>query len=194
MRHPCLALAAAGLFLTTSGPDSVRGEERPGIQGVRHQVNLSIKLDPASPLSQGASGQPLKATLTVAVLISDQALGSSFVGIVPGKISDFDPIKGSTEQKIWSDTICHPERGTPKVTALNVDGSITDGTTPISVSSRFRKLGLLVPSDEVTPGRSLPGGVDQIGPFIATRAETKKTRLFLELKLYALPCDFRAKE
>ncbi len=37
--------------------------------------------------------------------------------------------------------------------------------------------------------KRLASGSDDVGPFIATRTETKQSRLFVDLKLYILPCD-----
>jgi hypothetical protein len=63
------------------------------------------------------------------------------------------------------------------------------GNKRTSVDARWRQLGLFVPRDEVMPSKKLDNGADKIGSYIATRTETKQSRLFVDLKLYILPCD-----
>src|SRR5450759_4102901 len=59
---------------------------------------------------------------------------------------------------------------------------------PVLIAARFRWLGRLLPGDEVMAGKRLASGSDDVVPFIATRTETKQSRLFVDLKLYILPC------
>ena len=40
--------------------------------------------------------------------------------------------------------------------------------------------------------KRLASGSDDVGQFIATRTETKQSRLFVDLKLYILPCTITA--
>jgi hypothetical protein len=40
--------------------------------------------------------------------------------------------------------------------------------------------------------KRLASSTDDVGPFIATRTETKQSRLFVDLKLYILPCSLTA--
>jgi hypothetical protein len=49
-----------------------------------------------------------------------------------------------------------------------------------------------LPGDEVMPSKRLTSGTDDVGPFIATRTETKKSRLLVDLKLYMMPCTLSA--
>jgi hypothetical protein len=50
-------------------------------------------------------------------------------------------------------------------------------------------LGLFLPRDEVLVSKRLDNGTAKIGSYLATRTETKQSRLLLDLKLYILPCN-----
>jgi len=135
-----------------------------------------------------STDEPITATLTVKTRISAHSQETNFYGDVPATVSDFNPVKGSREQEVWKDAQCHHERGFPKLSVINVDGSITNAQQSLPIAARFRWLGRLLPGDEVMAGKRLASGSDDVGPFIATRTETKKSRLFVDLKLYILPC------
>jgi hypothetical protein len=49
-----------------------------------------------------------------------------------------------------------------------------------------------LPGDEVMAAKRLMRGSDDVGPFIATRTETKKSRLLVDLKLYMMQCTLSA--
>jgi hypothetical protein len=161
------------------------------IRGIRHVLDLTIKLDPASHYwRQSPDGSPV-ATLGVIMRISAHSQEANFFGNVRATVPDFDPIKGSREHEVWKDAKCHHERGFPKITVLGVYGSITAGKKESNISARYRQIGLMLPSDEVIPSERLSGGIDNVGPFIATRTKTKRSKLFVDLKLHILPCDLR---
>lgn len=157
--------------------------------GIRHILYLTIKSDPDSRFLQQSSGEPLAATLTVKTRISAHSQETNFYGDVAAMVSDFDPFTGSREQEVWKDVKCHHERGFPKISVINVDGSITNGQTKLPIAARFRSIGLQIPGDEVMAGKRISNGTDTVGPFIATRTQTRQSRLFVDLKLYILPCD-----
>ena len=161
-------------------------------RGIRHVLYLTIKSDPYSLFLQQNYDEPYSATLTAKIRISAHSLETNFSGDVPATVSNFDPITGSREQEVWEDAKCHHERGYPKVTVITIDGSITNGQTKLPISARYRSVGLLLPGDEVMPAKRLVRGTDDVGSFIATHTETKKSRLFMDLKLYILPCDLQA--
>ena len=163
-----------------------------GARGIRHVLYLTIKSDPDSRLLQQSKDEPVTATITVKARISAHSQETNFYGDVPATVHDFNPIKGSRAQEIWKDAQCHHERGYPKISIINVDGSIANGQQKHPISARYRWLGRLLPGDEVTASKRLDGGSDDIGPFIATRTETKQSRLLMDLKLYILPCDLSA--
>jgi hypothetical protein len=171
---------------TTSGiPDA-------STQGIKHALFLTIKSDSNSPLLQQSAGESQTAALTVKIRISAHSQETNFYGDLPATVSDFDPIKGSSERKVWEDAKCHHARGIPKITVINVDGSIANKQKTLSIAARYRWLGLLLPGDEIMPGKRVAIGTDDIGPFFTMRTETKKSRLFVDLKLYTLPCDLQS--
>jgi hypothetical protein len=79
-----------------------------------------------------------------------------------------------------------------KMTVINVDGSITDKQRILPIAARYRWLGLLLPGDEIMPSRRIATGTDDVGSFVSTRTETRQSRLFVDLKLYSLPCDLQS--
>ena len=178
-------ILAAPNWAAAQETSSIRGA---GAGGIRHILYVTIKSDPDSRVLQQSSDEPITATLTVKTRISAHSQETNFYGDVPATVSDFDPIKGSREQEVWKDAQCHHERGFPKITVINVDGSIINAQKSLPIAARFRWLGRLLPGDEVMAGKRLASGSDDVGPFIATRTETKQSRLFVDLKLYILPC------
>jgi len=184
-------------FLIVAGPNCAAAQETSSIsiastRGVRHILYLTIKPDPSSRFIQQRSDEPLAATLAVKTRISSHSQQTNFYGDVAATVSDFDPFTGSREQEVWRDARCHHERGLPKISVINVDGSITNGQEKHPIAARFRWLGRLLPGDEVMPGKRLSTDTDAVGPFIATRTETRQSRLLVDMKLYILPCDLAA--
>lgn len=176
-------------WATAQETSSIRGA---GAGGIRHILYVTIKSDPDSRVLQQSSDEPITATLTIKTRISAHSQETNFYGDVPATVSDFDPIKGSREQEVWKDAQCHHERGYPKISVINVDGSITNAHKSSPIAARFRWLGRLLPGDEVMAAKRLASGSDDVGQFIATRTETKQSRLFVDLKLYILPCTITA--
>lgn len=157
--------------------------------GVRNILYIAIKADPHPGTPQQSSKGPHSATLTVRIRLSAHSQETNFFGIVPVTVSNFDPIKGSPEQEVWKDARCHHERGGfPKMTVITVDGVTADGQKQHPISARFRWIGLGLPDDEVMASRGLVLGSDDVGPFVATRTETKTSHLAVDLKMYSLPC------
>jgi hypothetical protein len=193
---PKSILAFAGLLIVIAANCAAAQDTsaipRDGMHGIRHVLDLTIKSDPASHYLPQSSDESPRATLAVLIRISAHSQETNFYGNVRAAVSDFDPIKGSHEREVWKDAKCHHERGFPKITVLDVDGSITTGKKKRLIYARYRQIGLLLPKDEVMPSKRLSGGIDNIGPFIATRTETKLSRLFVDLKLHILPCDLGA--
>jgi hypothetical protein len=199
--RPLTQLKAAlslGLLVSAVSSSAIAEEARTttaNIKGIEHVLYLAIRPDPASPLLRQANGhpipigQPVMAKFVVGVRISAHSQETNFFGVVPATVSEFDLTKGSKEQPIWRDGKCHHERGFPKITAQGVEGSVTSGQEKRSITARWRVLGLFLPRDEVLASRRMDSGTDNIGPYIATRTETKLSRLYLDLKLYILPCD-----
>jgi hypothetical protein len=182
-------IVAAINCATTQDASPMPSGRNGGQRGIRHVLILAIKSALASPNMQRGSDESLTATLTVVVRISDHSQETNFFGNVRTTVSDFDLTKGSREREIWKDARCHHERGLPKMTVLAVDGVIAAGPRKRLIVAHFRQIGLLLPSDEVMASKRFARGVDNIGPFIVTRTQTKRSRLFVDLKLYILSCD-----
>jgi hypothetical protein len=165
------------------------------VKGIEHVLYLAVRPDPASPLLRQAYGQPIPAghpitaKFVVSVRISAHSQETNFFGTVPATVAEFDLAKGSKDQPIWRDGKCHHERGYPKISVTGVEGLVTSGQEKHSVAARWRVLGLFLPRDEVLASKRIDNGTDNIGSYIATRTETKQSRLFLDLKLYILQCD-----
>jgi hypothetical protein len=157
--------------------------------GIRNVLKMAVKSDADSRFSQQNPRDAETATLIVKVRISAHSQETNFYGDVPTTVSDFDPAKGSNEQEVWRDSQCHHERGFPKTSVIDVEGTIASGQKKLPISARYRWIGLLLPEDEIMPAKRLDGGSDNFGPFIATRTETKLSRLLIDLKLYILPCS-----
>ena len=149
----------------------------PNPQGVEHVLYLTIKADPASPLLAQANGQPTPAKFLVTVRISAHSVETNFFGFVPVTVPEFDLTKGLNDQLIWRDGKCHHERGYPKITVTGVDGLVTSGQDKHLVAARWRQLGLFLPRDEVLASKRLDNGSDKVGSYLATRTETKQSRL-----------------
>lgn len=181
--------------LMVAGPNCAAAQEttasipNASTRGIRHVLYLTIKSDPDSRFLPQTSDEPLSATLTIKTRISAHSRETKFYGDVTATASDFDPFAGSREQEVWQDAKCHHERGFPKISVINVDGTVTNGKKKLPIAARFRWLGLPLPGDEVMAGKRLYTDTDAVGPFVATRTETKQSRFFVDLKLYILPCD-----
>jgi hypothetical protein len=186
-----LLIAVATDCALAQNTSSIPGND---IRGVQHVLDLTIRSDPTSINSEKSSNESPVATLAVIMRISAHSRETNFFGYVRATASDFNPIKGSREREVWKDAKCHHERGFPKITVLYVDGSITTGQQKNFVRARYRQIGLLLPKDEVLPANRLTRGIDKFGPFIATRTKTKRSHLFVDLKLHILPCDLRTGE
>jgi len=163
--------------------------------GVTHALYVTIKSDdPDLTDSQHSSVEGHTATLTAKIRISDHSQETNFFGDVPATVSDFDPIKGSREQKVWEDAECHHERGFPKMTVVSIAGSIMNGQHKLTIDARARRIGLPLPADEVMAANRLAFGTDGRGSFVESHTGTKKSRILVDLKMYLLPCDIRSTE
>ncbi len=188
--------AATGVLLGVVS-FSPTGEARAAAQaandsGIEHLLYLTVGADADSHRWRQMRGDPVTAKLSVNVQISAHSRESNFYGVVSSRISEFDVVKGSPSREIWRDENCHHERGFPKITVVSLEGLVTSGAEHHPIYARIRKLGLLLPRDEVLAARRLNTSTDEIGYYIATRTETKQSRLFVELKLYTLPCELPA--
>ena len=156
--------------------------------GIRFQINASIMADPTSSYAKQAESRNT-ATLDVKIRISAHATESQFFGEITKTFEDFRPNEGSVDLPFWHDAKCHQRRGLPKTTVTAIDGSIATTNGNVKISARPRHLGMLLPSDEISAGTRLPDGADENGNFIASRSQTKLSRLFVDVKVYVIDCD-----
>jgi hypothetical protein len=185
------AMATGWLFGQTRAEEANAPAPRGG--GIEHVLHLSVSSDPGSPLLTGQRQDgEANAVFKVFVEVSAHSQETNFFGVVPAVVPSFDLLKGSSEREIWRDARCHHERGYPRFTVIGVDGLVANGSQKAPVSARRRKLGTLLPGDEVLAARGLTSGKDDRGSYIATRTETRKSRLFVDLKLYIVPCYLSA--
>lgn len=156
--------------------------------GIRFKIKSSIKASPALPGNRPVYDRGI-ASLTVRIRISSHARESQFYGVISKNFSNFRVDKGSDSKLIWQDSRCHQRRGLPKTEVFEIDGAITTARAQISVHARPRRLGLLLPSDEITQEIKLPEDNTPHGPLIAYRSETKLSHLLVDVKIYAFDCD-----
>jgi hypothetical protein len=160
------------------------------VTGIRFQVAVSIKAAPTFALANDIREHD-KASLSATVRISSHATGSQFYGEVTKEFLNFSILKGSSEQVFWQDPGCHQRRGLPKTTVIAVNGSIAIGKGGYDVQAVARQLGLRLPFDEVAAATKLPPGIDGPRRFIGFRSETKRSLLFVDVKIYEVDCDLR---
>ncbi len=188
LRNPALAVFGAIAVGAALGCTVGKLSAEP-LHGVQHVLYLAVGSDPDSHQGEHEGSGELTTKLTVSVLVSAHSQEANFFGVVHADIPEFDLSKGSKSQEIWRDRKCHHERGFPKITVTNIDGLVKSGQQTNPVAARTRKLGLLLPSDEVLASRRIGNGADSFGSYIETQTETKNSRLSVDLKLYVLHCD-----
>ncbi len=183
----CYALALAGAALCVLTGTALAQT----MPGVRHRIDAVVSADPDSPILEHLAGA--KGILSFTVRLSANSRESRFFGMLHPTFSDIvvpknasKPLVGQT--KIWEEATCHQLRGLPKVTVTQLAASFGQGEHRIDVSAINRHIGLLVPPDELTPGIKLAPGKDNGGPFYAFRAQSRISRLDVDLKIYPIDC------
>lgn len=162
-----------------------------GELGVRHRIDVMVSAEPDAPILRHLAGA--KGELGFTVRLSANSTESRFFGmlhpsfpnIVVPETSD-KPLVAET--KLWEEAVCHQRRGLPKVTVTQLTGHFGEGEGQIEISGLGRHIGLLVPPDELTPGIKLGQGSDDLGLFYAFRAQTRNSRLNVDLKIYQFDC------
>lgn len=159
--------------------------------GVRHRIDVVVSAEPNAPILEHLRGA--KGTLSFTVRLSANSKESRFFGMLHPSFSDIVvPDKADKplvpQTKLWDEPTCHQRRGLPKITVTQLVGSFGEGKERIEISSISRHIGLLVPPDELTPGIKLDPGSDKDGPFYAFRAQTRHSRLNVDLKIYPTDC------
>jgi len=125
--------------------------------------------------------------LRISVRISDHAPDSDFFGIVTADFMSSDMRAPEIEKTIWQAGKCHRERGWPKITVTGIEGTVSDGQARTSIAAIPRHIGKLMPADEIVVTKRLPRANGNFDGF-EIRAETKATRLMLDLRLTAVGC------
>ncbi|MBR0737653.1 hypothetical protein JQ581_12015 [Bradyrhizobium liaoningense] len=159
--------------------------------GVRHRIDVMVSAEPDAPIFQRLRGA--KGELSFTVRLSANSKESKFFGMLRPSFADIvvpeGPGKPLVQQtKLWEEDICHQRRGMPKVTVTQLGGHFAEGEGRIEISAINRHIGLLVPPDELTPGIKLDQGSDSFGVFYAFRAQSRNSRLNVDLKIYPIDC------
>lgn len=160
-------------------------------RGVRHRIDAVVSAEPDAPILRhlrGATG-----ALSFTVRLSANSRESRFYGMLHPSFSDIavPDAAGKTlveQAKIWEEATCHQRRGLPKVTVTQLAASFGEGKDKLEISAINRHIGLLVPPDELTPGIKLEPSSDDRGAFFAYRAQTRNSRLNVDLKIYPIDC------
>lgn len=182
------------LALVLAGPTMV-GKAAGQTQqfGVRHRIDVVVSAEPDAPILlrlRGAKGE-----LSFTVRLSANSKESKFFGMLRPSFPDImvpdradKPLVPQT--KLWEEEVCHQRRGLPKVTVTQLGGHFGEGEGRVEISAINRHIGLLVPPDELTPGIKLDPGRDSLGVFYGFRAQTRNSRLNVDLKIYPINCFF----
>lgn len=179
------------LALVIAGPAMLgKASGAAGELGVRHQIDVVVSAEPDAPILRlrGARGE-----LAFTVRLSANSKESRFFGMLQPSFPDLvipdkmdKPLVQQT--KLWEEDVCHQRRGLPKVTVTRLAGGFGEGEGRIEIAGINRHIGLLVPPDELTPGIKLEPGSDNQGSFFAFRAQTRHSRLNVDLKIYPIDC------
>ncbi|GLR98037.1 hypothetical protein [Bradyrhizobium liaoningense] len=159
--------------------------------GVRHRIDVTISAEPDAPILSRLKGA--KGELSFTVRLSANSKESKFFGMLRPSFPDIFVPDGAgkalvQQTKLWEEEVCHQRRGLPKVTVTQLSGHFADGEGRIEISAINRHIGVLVPPDELTPGIKLDPGSDSFGVFYAFRAQTRNSRLNVDLKIYPIDC------
>ncbi|UPK25714.1 hypothetical protein [Bradyrhizobium sp. 195] len=159
--------------------------------GVRHRIDVMVSAEPDALILSRLKGA--KGELSFTIRLSANSKESKFFGMLRPSFPDIvvpdgagKPLVGQT--KLWEEDVCHQRRGLPKVTVTQLGGHFAEGEGRIEISAINRHIGLLVPPDELTPGIKLDQGSDGFGLFYAFRAQTRNSRLNVDLKIYPIDC------
>ncbi|MCK1536086.1 hypothetical protein IVB06_13175 [Bradyrhizobium sp. 171] len=180
-----LALVIAGPPLTAKAA----GETQQ--LGVRHRIDVVVSAEPDAPIFRHM--REAKGELSFTVRLSANAKESRFFGMLHPTFSEIVVPDGAgkplvRQTKLWEEEVCHQRRGLPKVTVTQLAGHFGEGDGRIEIAGINRHIGLLVPPDELTPGIKLDAGSDNLGLFYGFRAQTRISRLNVDLKIYPIDC------
>ena len=190
LRRATLIVAVSLALLALWTPNSVHA----AVSGVRHILMGSLSFGgPSANAPRPSSGvrerEGATADIQTDVRISDHAPGVDFYGVITTRFSDVRWGQQTAEQTIWEATKCHFDRGLPKVSVLGFRGDISHGDTRTSVTAIPRRIGKLVPDDEILTTRRVPAGLNRDGAELLIQAVTKTSELTLSLRLVLKYCD-----
>lgn len=162
-----------------------------GELGVRHRIDVMVSAEPDAPILSRLRGA--KGELSFTIRLSANSKESKFFGMLRPSFPDIVVPDGAgkplvQQTKLWDEEVCHQRRGLPKVTVTQLGGHFAEGERRIEISAVNRHIGVLVPPDELTPGIKLDPGSDSFGVFYAFRAQTRNSRLNVDLKIYPIDC------
>lgn len=183
---PALVLLAVGLAPVGTALGAA------GELGVRHRIDVTVSAEPDAPIFSRLKGA--KGELSFTVRLSANSKESKFFGMLRPSFPDIVVPDGAgkplvQQTKLWEEGVCHQRRGLPKVTVTQLGGHFGEGEGRIEISAIVRHIGVLVPPDELTPGIKLDQGSDSFGLFYAFRAQTRNSRLNVDLKIYPIDCS-----
>jgi len=151
-------------------------------------LELSLTLDPTSPYAR-ASDNKFEATLRASIQISDHSPEADYFGVVVVDFSHTDIAQPVSPKMIWQARRCHRDRGLPKVTVTKIEGEIGGEGAAAKVFAVPRKIGKLVPGDEiVATNRSLTPFSNSVHEW-TIRGTTRESRLVFDLRLKAIRCS-----
>jgi hypothetical protein len=184
-----LVAAACALICVLANEGRARSETL----GVRHRIDVVVSAEPNAPLMERLRGA--KGSLAFTVRLSANSQEARYFGMLSPSFSDIVVAENAStplvaQTKIWEEETCHQRRGLPKVTVTEIKANFRDDKDGVEVSSVNRHIGLRVPADELTPGIKLGQGSDEGGSFYAVRAQTRDSRLNIDLKIYPIDCVF----
>ena len=113
----------------------------------------------------------------------------SFFGTALATFADFAVADAPRERLVWQDTICHQDRGLPKISVVSLNGLVKAGETETLVAARPRHVGKHLPSDEIVPQQAFMMGTDQSGRFAVGTALSRESQVRITVKLYTIACD-----
>lgn len=163
----------------------------PPAPGVKHRLEVSLSLDREAPAIKENRASP-RADLKMRIRISDHAIDSDYFGVVTYDFSSADPASAVTVKTIWEDPACHIDRGLPKISIVDIQGSLAGVDKKFDVAALPRRVGKHIPDDEIVGQRLQQSALRSRGPDeqlgISLRAQTKRSGIHANLDLIATRC------
>lgn len=156
--------------------------------GVRHQLRASLSLDPASPFAKAEKAE-FRAELRAVFRISDHAPDADFFGAMVADFLLTHPDRPADEQVVWQDSKCHRDRGLPKISLIEIQGTISVNGTDHPVSAALRRIGKRLGADEITIQKLVPTILRGEMAGLASRATTRGSGLVIDADLSSLRCS-----